>query len=295
MDTHFGRVYKALRTSKKLTLKEIATDTLSIGTISKFENEKNSLTIEKFYEALKAINVSLSEFQNYHELSYETETFPLVRKQIIGAYRTGSIAKLQIILKELGVEKKRSYQEKIQNNLYKIVAKACIYTIDNRQEVEQSDVDFLFRYLLPIKIWSHFEIWLLSASAMIFDKKQIRMLAQDFFGKFHLYSTDPYTYTIVLMALHNLINAALTKEVYDAAFHLLSSVNTIEISELDMEAKLFLLYDQGWYDAVTGKREEGLAQMRKVQEIIAFVDTTGNLSEMFRREIEELIRTDFHI
>ncbi|MCL2114371.1 MAG: hypothetical protein FWH31_10590 [Streptococcaceae bacterium] len=295
METHFGKVYKSLRTSKRLKLKEIANENLSIGTLSKFENEKNSLTIEKFYTALEAINVTLSEFQSYHELSFETESFSTIKREVVDAYRIGSIAKLKVILDSFNEDKERSYQEKVRNNLYQVVIKACIFTIDNSKIVDETDVNLLYQHLRTTRIWSHFEIWLLSASALIFDDTQLKNLARDFFGRFHFYSADPYTYSVVLLACHNLINAALSREVYEIAFHLLTTVSNIKISETDLEARLFLLYDQGWYDAVTGKREKGLAQMRKVQEIIAFVDVNGNLAEMFRREIEQLVETDFHL
>lgn len=295
METHFGKVYKALRTSKRLKLKEIASENLSIGTLSKFENEKNSLTIEKFYLALESINVTLSEFQNYHELSYESESFTVVKKMVSDAYRAGSIAKLEVILKSIHQEKERSYQEKNRNFFYEIAIKSYIFTLDSTKKLSMTEVGVLFQHLRTVKIWSDFEIWLLSTSALIFDERQLRSLGHSFFGKFHLYSAE--SYTIMLHCLHNLINAALTTEVYEVAFHLLTSVNNIRLSDINLTPRLFLLYDQGWYDAISGKREKGIAQMRKVQEILAFADLNenGHLAEMFRREIELLIASDFHI
>ena len=293
MDPHFGKVYHSLRLSKRLTLKEIASDDLSVSTISRFENEKSSLTIEKFYQALKAINITMSEFESYHEASYDSETFPMMRVKVVDAYRSGSITKLEVIKRNLA--EGETFQERQRNQLYRIVIDASIYTLDSHYPVAQDDVDLLYQYLVGIKSWTSFEIWLMASSAMIFSEEQIRFFSEDFFGRFHLYSTDELTFSRTLLALHNLINAALAKEVYDAAFHLLNSVEKVRLTEMHMEPKLFLLYDQGWYDAVTGKREKGLAQMRKVQEIIAFIDTSSHLADMFRAEIDELERNDFHL
>lgn len=63
----FGKIFKVIRESKKMSLKEVAAGDISVAQLSRFERGVNGITLDSFYCCLKNMAVSLEEFQYvYH-------------------------------------------------------------------------------------------------------------------------------------------------------------------------------------------------------------------------------------
>ncbi|MGX7071411.1 helix-turn-helix transcriptional regulator [Helcococcus kunzii] len=59
---NLGKTFKELRISRKLTLQEIANDEFSISMLSKFENGKTEISVNKLNMALSNLHMSINEF-----------------------------------------------------------------------------------------------------------------------------------------------------------------------------------------------------------------------------------------
>ena len=58
----FGKTFKKIRLSKRMTLKEAAGDSLSNAQVSRFENEHSMVTVDVLYEMLSNINTTPQEY-----------------------------------------------------------------------------------------------------------------------------------------------------------------------------------------------------------------------------------------
>ena len=58
----FGKTFKQIPKSKRMTLKEAAGDSLSYAQVSRFENEQSMVTMDVLYEMLSNINTTPQEY-----------------------------------------------------------------------------------------------------------------------------------------------------------------------------------------------------------------------------------------
>lgn len=58
----FGKTFKKIRQSKRMTLKEAAGDSLSYAQVSRFENEQSMVTVDVLYEILSNIHTTPQEY-----------------------------------------------------------------------------------------------------------------------------------------------------------------------------------------------------------------------------------------
>jgi transcriptional regulator with XRE-family HTH domain len=58
----YGSTIKQIRKSKGLMLKELADDHLSVSLLSQFENNKTTISCERFHLLLEKLEVSYEEF-----------------------------------------------------------------------------------------------------------------------------------------------------------------------------------------------------------------------------------------
>ncbi|HFU3977132.1 TPA: helix-turn-helix domain-containing protein, partial [Streptococcus suis] len=59
----FGEIFKILRESKNLSLREASEGAISMAQLSRFERGQSSISIDSFFQCLDNINVLLDEFQ----------------------------------------------------------------------------------------------------------------------------------------------------------------------------------------------------------------------------------------
>ena len=60
--TEMGALLKKIRLSKNLTLKELASDYLSVSFLSKFERGESDISLSRFFLLLDKLDVSIEEF-----------------------------------------------------------------------------------------------------------------------------------------------------------------------------------------------------------------------------------------
>ena len=73
----FGKIFKVIRESKNMSLKEVAAGDISVAQLSRFERGVSGITLDSFYYCLKNMAVSLDEFQYvYHGKATELAANP---------------------------------------------------------------------------------------------------------------------------------------------------------------------------------------------------------------------------
>ena len=58
-----GKIFKIIRESKNMSLREVAAGDISVAQLSRFERGISGITVDSFYNCLKNMSVSLDEFQ----------------------------------------------------------------------------------------------------------------------------------------------------------------------------------------------------------------------------------------
>ena len=61
---NIGKIFKLIRETKKMSLKEVAGNFVTPAQLSRFENGKSNLSVDTFFYCLKRMNISEGEFMD---------------------------------------------------------------------------------------------------------------------------------------------------------------------------------------------------------------------------------------
>ena len=84
-----GALFKKFRLSKKLSLKDVAGDFLSISFLSKFERGESEISLSRFFLLLEKLDVSIEEFYGILANERSTNTEKLL-DMVSTAYHQGN-------------------------------------------------------------------------------------------------------------------------------------------------------------------------------------------------------------
>lgn len=69
----YGKVFKMIRESKNMSLKEVAGDFVSPTQLSRFENGKSNLSVDTFFNCLENMDVLQGEFSTFYHSYYQNQ------------------------------------------------------------------------------------------------------------------------------------------------------------------------------------------------------------------------------
>ena len=92
--TEMGALLKKIRLSKNLTLKELASDYLSVSFLSKFERGESDISLSRFFLLLDKLDVSIEEFYGILYQDNPTQTERLL-ESASKAYYQNDVLSLQ--------------------------------------------------------------------------------------------------------------------------------------------------------------------------------------------------------
>ena len=73
MENLIGKVFKLIRNSKQLSLRQVSGGYISAGQLSRFERDESHLSIDAFLNSLNRLNVSLEEFHYTYNLYHQID------------------------------------------------------------------------------------------------------------------------------------------------------------------------------------------------------------------------------
>ncbi|MCL2681662.1 MAG: helix-turn-helix domain-containing protein, partial [Streptococcaceae bacterium] len=146
MNPRYGKIFQKIRLQRNFTLDDFKALGISKASLSKFENNHNTISVERVNSALQEMNITLKEYEYFlNDFSHEfhEEVFQLIEES---QYK-GNFETLQLI------EKDCLEQEQY---LLSLAAKSSygFLTFDEQEEI----VD----YLESLEKWSFFDISLLT-------------------------------------------------------------------------------------------------------------------------------------
>ena len=174
MDISYGQVYKSLRKNKNKTLEDVANENISKSFLSKFERGKSDISFSRMTYILKAINVSLSEFQHLMEEGKDLDDIETYLIEISTFYYLKDIKALR---KNVDEEKKKYKITGKVEYLHKyILALAFICDIEQKKLPEKEN-EILSNYLFDIEYWGKYEFVLLSNTISVINLNTATILA----------------------------------------------------------------------------------------------------------------------
>lgn len=157
MSEDYGQIFRMIRKSQDLTLKEVAEGITSLSFLGKFETGKTSITLPLLLKLLERINLKIDEFIIFCDKSIDDQK--IFSLNIMDSFHAGDVVQLKSLKKS--EEHSFSLTNKNVHQLNSIMLSALIVEIDPHYSISKEDLKCLSNYLLEVPFWSGYNLFLL--------------------------------------------------------------------------------------------------------------------------------------
>jgi len=205
----YGTVMKKIRKSKNITLKEAAGTSLSVSQLSRFENEKTIIPVDRFFEILKNLNTTIEEF-NYIQ-GNQNEEIESIMLRIEEYNNNQEFEQLKSLLAEIKQTRPSPYSWK-QFLIYFIESLLDIY--EKREPVAK---EAIIGYLMQVENWGEMELRLYAIFGFIFDIETTYFLMKTALKRSEQYLAIPSATGLLFTILSNNFSTFLNYDRLDYA------------------------------------------------------------------------------
>ena len=279
-----GKIFKLIRESKKMSLKEVAADVISTAQLSRFERGISGITIDSFYSCLKNMAVSLDEFQYvYH--NYTEASDLIFSSRLSEACIENNPIKLRGMLDECQKLEEEFPKKKI-HRLNTIVVKAVLSYCDSDFQIGKKDIDFLTDYLFSVEEWGRYELWLFTQCVDLLTLSTLETFASEMINRTQFYNKLPANRRRIIQMLFNVISVAIEEDQLQVAMKFLNYIDNSKIPETDLYERILVKYYQAFYAYRIGNRQ-AMEDMEQCLETLEFLDCYG-LAQKLKLQIDKM-------
>jgi Rgg/GadR/MutR family transcriptional activator len=264
-------------------VKAVSNKNLSTSTLSRFENGCNAISVERFFEALRAINTSPEEFIGFFNHLNNKESF-FEDSDYSWNLKTDEDQRL---INRLEKDYKRKYlKDPSRTNYLKyLVFKGTIRGTKHHRHFREKESEFVFNYLKTVADWGRFELFVLERCAQLISLKYVRLIVSMLPSKtVYFRKIFPNEWALDKVYI-SLINCFISFEDAIGARKLIDEAESLISSDNHMTSKFYFKWDRLVVDYRMGNRRV-LAEMKKM---IYFLETIncGRLLDIFTHDYEK--------
>lgn len=280
----FGKIFKVIRESKNMSLKEAAAGDISVAQLSRFERGVSGITLDSFYCCLKNMAVSLDEFQYVYHNYIESDDV-LFSKKVAEAYRENNVVKLQSILasSESLVEK---FPEKKNYRLNTIVVRAVLSSCNPDFQISKKDIEFLTDHLFSVEEWGRYELWLFTNSVDLLTLETLETFASEMINRTQFYNDLPENRRRIIKMLLNVISVCIEGNHLQIAMKFLNYIDHSKIPETDLYDRMLIKYHKALYSYKVGN-SHALSDIEQCLSLLEFLDSFG-VAQKLKAQFERI-------
>lgn len=241
-----GALLKKIRLSKNLTLKELASDYLSVSFLSKFERGESDISLSRFFLLLDKLDVSIEEFYGILSQDNPTHTEKLLESASKAYYQNDSLS-----LQKYAREERHKFElTQDKSFLYNsIMLESFLASVSNK-EVDAKKVRELTDYLFSIEQWGKRELIILGNSMSFISTQTLNVLTKEIVYRTRLFGNSDSNQRIRISLLINAASEFLRRDELDL-------VNDSGIPEVLLYERHELIFVMGSYLIKSGEVAEG--------------------------------------
>lgn len=236
-DNHIGTLFNNLRKNKKMSLKDVSGDLISLSFISKFERGESEISLARFLLLLNNLNVTIDEFHHLYQYEYPNEIEDLMTKVSI------NFSKRDISgFKEILTEENEKYQSTGKKRyLYNsIMLKTFIADLTNTP-MDKEDITTLTDFLFGTEYWSKYELLLLGNSMPSINIDSLNLLLKELLKDSEKVTLTESNYILKIELILNAVDDAFKRKRVDYAIEYLTYLETIMVPSVKLVYEKILL------------------------------------------------------
>ena len=268
MDDSYGKVFKMIRESKNMSLKEVAGDFVTPAQLSRFENGKSNLSVDTFFYCLRRMDVLQGEFSTFYSAYFQNQDVRL-SPQLLKAIQSRNIGYLDKQIKEY--QERFAEEGRKSDRVLIAVFHVMINRCDPKQGVPETERQVIADYLMSVDEWCFYELWILGYCARSLNTKLLELLSSELLNRTQFFNGITENRKRVYKVLLNIVGHLLDRKEDRTAARLINSLDSLDILETDLYERLQLKFAKGHLNYLQGNIK-GLETMKKCQEMANFLD-----------------------
>lgn len=260
-----GETFRDLRMNRRIPLKQVANQELSVSQLSRFERGESELSISKFLTALKHIHVEIKEFMDVASGYRHTEQIRFMSRLIDLEYKRDIDGFYRMQQEELEKYKQEPY--KMRYKLNSILLQGFICKCDERIPFPKKDLTVVTDYLFITEQWNIFELALIGNLYLFIDIPILHRMGQEILKRRDYYKEIATHHYIVTITLLNIWETCLHRNALDIADFYQQKIAELIKNETKLYEKTIFLFLKGMQDYKTGQILTGIEQMRQAIQI----------------------------
>ena len=268
MDDSYGKVFKMIRESKNMSLKEVAGDFVTPAQLSRFENGKSNLSVDTFFYCLRRMDVLQGEFSTFYSAYFQNQDVRL-SPQLLKAIQSRNIGYLDKQIKEY--QERFAEEGRKSDRVLIAVFHVMINRCDPKQGVPETERQVIADYLMSVDEWCFYELWILGYCARSLNTKLLELLSSELLNRTQFFNGITENRKRVYKVLLNIVGHLLDRKEDITAARLINSLDSLDILEADLYERLQLKFAKGHLNYLQGNIK-GLETMKKCQEMANFLD-----------------------
>lgn len=268
MDDSYGKVFKMIRESKNMSLKEVAGDFVTPAQLSRFENGKSNLSVATFFYCLRRMDVLQGEFSTFYSAYFQNQDVRL-SPQLLKAIQSRNIGYLDKQIKEY--QERFAEEGRKSDRVLIAVFHVMINRCDPKQGVPETERQVIADYLMSVDEWCFYELWILGYCARSLNTKLLELLSSELLNRTQFFNGITENRKRVYKVLLNIVGHLLDRKEDRTAARLINSLDSLDILEADLYERLQLKFAKGHLNYLQGNIK-GLETMKKCQEMANFLD-----------------------
>lgn len=268
MDDSYGKVFKMIRESKNMSLKEVARDFVTPAQLSRFENGKSNLSVDTFFYCLRRMDVLQGEFSTFYSAYFQNQDVRL-SPQLLKAIQSRNIGYLDKQIKEY--QERFAEEGRKSDRVLIAVFHVMINRCDPKQGVPETERQVIADYLMSVDEWCFYELWILGYCARSLNTKLLELLSSELLNRTQFFNGITENRKRVYKVLLNIVGHLLDRKEDRTAARLINSLDSLDILEADLYERLQLKFAKGHLNYLQGNIK-GLETMKKCQEMANFLD-----------------------
>lgn len=264
----YGKVFKIIRKSKKMSLKEVAGEFVTPAQLSRFENGKSNLSVDTFFNCLKRMDILQGEFLTFYNVYYQDEDVRTSLETYTALeMKNTSYFKKKIQEYEIKYELEGRKSDRVLIAVFHVMMHRC----DSNQKIPNIEQEVIADYLLSIDEWCLYEIWIFGYCARCLNSKTLEVLCSELIGRTQFYHEIGENLKRVYGVLLNAVGYLLDRGEEKIATKVIRSIESLGIHEGDLFERLQLTFFKSQLKFLQGDIK-GLDTMKQLLEFTKLLD-----------------------
>lgn len=265
IETHdMGALFKKIRLSKKLSLKDVAGDYLSVSFLSKFERGESEISLSRFFILLENLDVSIEEFYGLVSKEHPTTTEELLEHVSKAFYQNNLLALKKYHSNELEHYKNTSKKTYLYNA---IMIESFLVSLTG-ETIAPENIQQISDYLFDIDQWGKRELIIFGNSMAAIPTKTLNVLTKEIIYKTTLFGNHEANKRIRISLLINATSEFLERGEIELAKTYLDILSEMNFPEMFLYERLEYNIVLGTYWIKIGKLDIGKKKIELALEVL---------------------------